>query len=61
MQLKEKIRAIELRKMGKSYGAILKKVDVSKGTLSVWLRDIKLTLEQKERLYKTLRRKNAYK
>lgn len=61
MKLKEKTKAIKLRKMGKSYGEILKQVDVSKGTLSVWLRDIKLTPKQKERLYKTLRRKNAYK
>jgi len=61
MKLKEKIKAIRLRKMGKSYGEILKKVDVSRGTLSVWLRDIKLTSKQKEGLYKTLRRKNAYK
>lgn len=61
MKLKEKIKAIKLRKMGESYGEILKKINVAKGTLSVWLRDIKLTPEQKKRLYETLRRKNAYK
>ncbi|MCP6719165.1 MAG: hypothetical protein KJI71_02945 [Patescibacteria group bacterium] len=60
MKLKEKIRATELRRMGRSYGEILKKIKVSKGTLSVWLRDIKLTPEQKERLYKTLILKGAY-
>lgn len=61
MKFKEKIQAIKLRKMGKSYGEILKKIRVSKGTLSVWLRDIKLTPEQKEKLYKTLRQRNSYK
>jgi len=61
MKFKEKLKAIKLRKLGKSYGEILKKINVSKGTLSVWLRDIQLTPEQKEKLYITLRRKNAYK
>ena len=61
MKLKEKFKVIKLRKVGKSYGEILKEVNVSKGTLSVWFRDIKLTEAQKRRLYVTLRRKNAYK
>jgi len=61
MKLKEKFKAIKLRKAGKSYGEILKEVNVSRGTLSVWLRDIKLPPAQKKRLYITLRRKNAYK
>lgn len=61
MKLKEQIKARRLRKMGKSYSEILKKVKVSKGTLSIWLRDIKLAPEQKERLYKTLIQKGAYK
>ncbi len=47
MKLKEKKKARKLRKKGKSYSEILKKVKVSKSTLSVWLRDIKLTAEQK--------------
>lgn len=61
MKLNEKIKAIRLRKLGKSYSEIRKKVKVSKGTLSLWLRDVKLTPEQKKRLYVTLRRINAYK
>lgn len=61
MKLKEKIKAIQLRKQGKSYGEILKQVCVSRSTLSLWLRNIELTPTQQERLYKTLRRKNAYK
>lgn len=60
MKLKEKIRAITLRKLGKSYSEIRKKVKVSKGTLSLWLRDIKLIPVQEKRLYVTLRRRNAY-
>lgn len=60
MKLKEKIRAVNLRKLGKSYSEIRKKVKVSKGTLSLWLRDVQLTHRQKKRLYITLRQKNAY-
>jgi len=61
MKLKEKIEAIKLRKKGKSYGEILKKVKASKGTLSLWLREVRLSPEQYKRLYVTLRRRNAYK
>ena len=50
MKFNEKIKAIHLRKLGKSYGEILKKVKVSKSTLSLWLRDIELTSEQKAEL-----------
>jgi len=61
MKLKEKIKAIRLRKLGKSYSEIRKQVKVSKGTLSLWLRNTKLTPAQERRLYVTLRRRNAYK
>ncbi len=60
MKLREKIKAIQLRKKGKSYKEIREKITVSKGTLSVWLRDIKLTPGQEKRLYVELRRKYAY-
>jgi len=60
MKLREKIKAIQLRKKGKSYKEIKEKITVSKGTLSVWLRDIKLTPGQEKRLYVELRRKYAY-
>ncbi|MEI8103695.1 MAG: hypothetical protein WCG84_02190 [Candidatus Moraniibacteriota bacterium] len=53
----EKIKAISLRKEGLSYVEILKRVPVSKSTLSVWLRDIGLAKQQKQRL--TLKRKQA--
>ena len=47
--LKEK--AVALRKLGKSYGEIKKELDVSKSTLSYWLKGIRLKQEDKERLY----------
>lgn len=60
MKLKEKLKAICLRKLGKSYSEIRKQLKVSKGTLSLWLRNVKLTSEQEKRLYVELRQKNAY-
>jgi len=60
MKPQERIRAIKLRKKGKSYKEILKEVKVSKGTLSVWLRDVPLTKQQKDRLYITLKQRGAY-
>lgn len=61
MKIKEKIKAVSLRKLGKSYSEINEKVKVSKGTLSLWLRNIRLTQKQERKLYVTLRRRNAYK
>lgn len=46
----ERLRATELRKKGMSYKQILKEVNVSKSSLSVWLRDIKLTKKQQEQI-----------
>lgn len=51
-KLKEKYQAITLRKKGYSYSEILKRIDVSKDTISRWCRDIQLTKSQKLRLYK---------
>ncbi len=59
MKFKEKIKAIQLRKQGKSYSEILKKISVSKSTLSLWLRDIELTKKQKKLLLKG-RQKSRY-
>lgn len=47
---KEKLQAIKLRKEGFSYREILKQVPVAKSTLSLWLRSVKLTKKQKQRL-----------
>lgn len=46
-----KIRAIELRKGGSSYGTIKKELSVSKSTLSYWLKDVGLTEEQRKKFY----------
>ncbi len=39
--------AIDLRKSGKSYSEILNEVPVSKGVLSLWLKDISISKEQR--------------
>ena len=46
MKLNEKTEAIRLRRLGKSYSEIRKKVNVSKSTLSLWLRSVTLTPAQ---------------
>ncbi|MFH1347308.1 MAG: hypothetical protein ABIH22_01325 [Candidatus Margulisiibacteriota bacterium] len=47
MKLNEKNKAIELRKQGRSYSDILQIINVSRGTLGRWLKDILLTQEQR--------------
>lgn len=51
-KLEEKITATKLRKKGLSYKQIMKKVHVSKDTISRWCKDIILTPEQMEELLK---------
>ncbi len=51
----EKDEAVKLRKNGSSYSEILNKVKVSRSTLSEWLRNIKISSVQVDRL----RSKNA--
>lgn len=46
----EKEKAIELRKMGYSYKDILSEIPVAKSTISVWLKDLPLTSEEKKLL-----------
>lgn len=46
-----KFKATRLRKRGLSYNEIRKKVDVSKSTLSLWLKAIRLKPEHRRRLY----------
>jgi len=46
----QKLQAIKLRKMGLSYSEILKKIQVSQSSLSLWLHGIKLTKFQELRL-----------
>lgn len=50
MKLHEKFIAIKLRKRGLSYPTILKTINVSRSTLSLWLRDIELTPQQQKKL-----------
>ncbi len=52
MKLEEKVKAINLRKNGYSYNKILKLLDVSKSTLSLWLRDLELEAEEEMKLLK---------
>ena len=49
---KEKDRAIELRKEGKSYSQIQEVLHVAKSTLSYWLRDIVLSDESQQKISK---------
>lgn len=46
MKLESKNLVIKLRRQGKTYSEILKHVKVSKSSLSLWLRNTPLTLEQ---------------
>ena len=45
-----KLKSINLRKQGLSYGVIAKKLNISKSTASFWLYKIKLTREQRKNL-----------
>jgi len=51
-KLKEKKKAILLRKRGFSYREILTQVPVAKSSLSLWLKEVGLSKEQKQRLTK---------
>lgn len=50
IKLKEKGKAIQLRKRGFSYSEILRTVPVAKSTLSLWLKSVGLAKKQKQRL-----------
>ena len=52
----ERMRAERLRRSGLSYQEILRRVPVSIASLSLWLRDIKLTAEQEKRLSRRMLR-----
>lgn len=54
-KLKEKEMAQTLRRDGYSYKEIRQNIKVSKSTLSLWCRDIKLTRGQYDRLYRKKR------
>lgn len=46
----EKQTAIRLRKAGKTYSEILRTVPVAKSTLSLWLREVGLAAQQKQKI-----------
>ena len=45
-------KAIQLRKKGNSIKSIAKKLNISTSTANIWLKNVELTQEQKDRLYK---------
>tara|TARA_B100000614_G_scaffold262909_1_gene300441 strand:+ start:33589 stop:34266 length:678 start_codon:yes stop_codon:yes gene_type:complete len=47
---KERSQAIDLRKQGKSLSEIQEKLGVARSTVSVWVRDVELSDEQRNRL-----------
>lgn len=51
-KVREKEKAVELRKSGFSYKDILNVVPVAKSSLSLWLKDLPLTNEEKDSLEK---------
>lgn len=53
-KFKEKIKARESRCQGESIKEIAKKLKVSKGSVSIWCRDIELTPKQIEKLQKRM-------
>lgn len=46
-----KLKAIELRKKGLSYNEIKKQINIPKSTLSLWLKTVPLTPDQREHFY----------
>ena len=50
MKLQEKAKAVKLREKGYSYNEIVKIIPVSKGTVSLWLKDIILSPKARERI-----------
>ncbi|MEK7178875.1 MAG: hypothetical protein AAB727_01300 [Patescibacteria group bacterium] len=52
LKVREKQEAVTLRRSGYSYNDILKKIPVAKSTLSLWLKDLPLTKEEKQYLKK---------
>src|SRR3989344_1799499 len=47
-----RLRALKMRRRGKSIGWIAKRLGVSKGSTSIWCRDVVLTQRQQDRLIK---------
>ncbi|HEY4514798.1 MAG TPA: hypothetical protein VJJ22_01410 [Candidatus Paceibacterota bacterium] len=56
MKLQEKRLALKMRREGKSYTEINKRITVSKSTLSLWLRDVELAVSTRNRVLNGLER-----
>lgn len=59
MKLEEKMKAIQMRKKGITYSVIRKELNVSKSTLSLWLRDIDLNQYQRNKILVGLEKSRA--
>ncbi len=59
-KFQERIKAREKRRNGESIGDIAKLLDVSKGTVSRWCSDLKLTKKQENRLREKVRKAGHY-
>lgn len=57
-KIKERISARDLRRLGISIGVIAKKLNLGKGTISYWCRDIELSQSQKNRILKNQKEKS---
>ena len=55
---RQKIKARQLRKQGRSIKEIAKLLNISKGSASIWCRDIELTKRQTEALYQNMLKGN---
>ena len=56
LRLEDRIKARQLREQGASFSEILQIIpNLSKGTLNGWLKDIKLTAEQQQRLLEKIK------
>lgn len=58
--VREKEKAIELRRQGYTYNEILKEVKVAKSSLSLWLKDLPLTTDEKNYLRKHVNKKISH-
>lgn len=55
----DRSKAISLRKKGKSYNEIAKLLKISKGTLSLWLRNVKMSVEIERKFWDRVRKNRA--
>ena len=59
MKIVEREKAVSLRRQGKSYKQIAEELSVSKSTLSLWLRDVKLSSQEQRLLENNLRHQSV--